>query len=122
MLIFFYKIVGTDTNANGELDYKDHNALYISGIDGSDFRSINRAGQLLQDHEVLQAVNRLYFRSMDDVNDNGKLDAGEKLHYYYLDLASEALKVTAYFPVKSGGRDQLLPSKIALPNVIFEAF
>ncbi|NJY61778.1 hypothetical protein HC174_03275 [Salinimicrobium sp. CDJ15-81-2] len=99
--LLLYKLVDTDTNEDGNLNFKDLRALYISGIDGSDFRRISPAEELLQDYQVLQAVNRLYFRSMEDVNANGRLDADENLHYYYLDLASEAAKVTEYFPLKS---------------------
>jgi len=96
-----YKIVDSDTNADGKLNSNDQKALYISDINGSDFRRINRAEQVLQDYQVLKTVNRLYFRSIEDINANGRLDAGEKPHYFYLDLASQVLKVTEYFPLDS---------------------
>lgn len=96
-----YKILDSDTNEDGKLNSNDHKALYISGINGSDLRKISPAGQLLQDYEVLPGVNRLYFRCIEDMNGNGRLDADDKPHYFYLDLASEALKVTEYFPMGS---------------------
>lgn len=94
-----YKLIDTDTNADEDLDNKDGKALYISGINGSGFRKVSPDSQVLQDYKVLQALNRLYFRSLEDENDSGMLDANETLHYFYLDLTSEELQVTEYFPL-----------------------
>ncbi|MFD2516427.1 hypothetical protein [Salinimicrobium flavum] len=99
--LLLYKIVDIDTNADGKLNSNDHTALYISGINGSDLRKISPADQVLQEYNVLQAMNRLYFRSTEDRNANDRFDPGGKPYYFYVDLASEALKVTEYFPLEN---------------------
>ena len=97
--LLLYNVVDTDTNDDDKLDFEDREALFVSGIDGKNFRKISPLNQVVLEYRVVPAMNRLYFRSLEDANDNGRLDADEKSHYYYLDLASEALKVTEYFPV-----------------------
>ena len=100
--LLLYRILDTDTNADGELNRRDREALYISMIDGSGFRKVSPAEQVVLEAQTLKEMNRLYFRSFEDTSANGRLDSEEKPHYFYVDLASEELKVTEYFPLEEG--------------------
>lgn len=97
--LLLYNVVDTDTNTDEKLTFEDREALYISTINGGKFKKITPSNQVVLEFRVVPAMNRLYFRSLQDSNNNGEPDAEEKFHYYFVDLASEALKVKEYFPV-----------------------
>ena len=100
--LLLYRILDTDTNADGKLTSQDAEALYISKIDGRDFKKVSPAEQVVLEAQTLKEMNRLYFRSFEDTSANGRMDSEEKPHYFYVDLASEELKVTEYFPLEEG--------------------
>lgn len=97
--LFIYKIIDADTNADGVLDYDDMKSLYVSKIDGSDFKKLNVNGYELIDFKIMSNINRLYYRTIFDSNKDGIFDEKDTLHYQYLDLLDDKLKITSYFPV-----------------------
>ena len=101
--LLLYRILDTDTNADGELNSQDREALYISKIDGSGLKKVSPTEQVVLEAQILDEMNRLYFRTFEDTDANGRLDLQEKPHNYYVDLASEELKATEYFPLKERG-------------------
>lgn len=96
--LFIYEIIDEDSNADGLLDYKDLKSLYISHIDGSNFKKLNANGHDIIDFKIMNSVHRFYFRSITDSNKDGKFDKNDSIHYQYLDLQDPDLKVKAYFP------------------------
>ncbi len=96
-----YEMRDRDTNGDENLDGEDASSLYISNINGENFRKLTPEGQHLLQLTVVDELNRLYFKTSEDSNGDGEFDNNDRQHVYYVDLASEALNVTAYFPLKN---------------------
>lgn len=99
--ILVYTITDADTNGDRKIDANDIKSLYISGVDGSNFKKLTHDYQELIDWNLVEAVNRLYFRSIEDINKNGVFDSLDKLHYYYVNLVDPDWKVYEYNAVEN---------------------
>jgi hypothetical protein len=88
-----------DSNKDGKLDSNDIKDLYISTIDGSNFKKLSVEFQEFIDWNVIDSQNRLYFRTIEDINKNGAFDKDDKVHYQYVDLLDKELKVVEYNPI-----------------------
>jgi len=95
-----YTLVDADTNQDGKVDANDIRSLYISDISGSGFKKLSPEMQELVDWSLIEAKDRIYFRTIEDINKNGAFDKNDSVHYYYADLLSPEWMVTAYEPVK----------------------
>ncbi|ESU26965.1 hypothetical protein FLJC2902T_23060 [Flavobacterium limnosediminis JC2902] len=98
--ILVYSVVDADTNKDGKLDANDIKALYISAISGLKFTKLSVDLQELLDWNVVEAQNRLYFRTIEDINKNGAFDENDKVHYHFVNLLSKDWTVEAYEPIK----------------------
>lgn len=94
-----YVLEDMDSNKDGKLDSNDIKDLYISAIDGSNFKKLSVEFQEFIDWNVIDSQNRLYFRTIEDINKNGAFDKDDKVHYQYVDLLSKDLKVVEYNPI-----------------------
>ena len=66
--LLVYEVIDKDSNQDGKLDYNDINTLYISKIDGTEFRKLSDNNKELIDWKVNGTKNRLYFRTNEDSN------------------------------------------------------
>jgi hypothetical protein len=98
--VLVYTLFDKDTNKDGFIDQNDIKSLYISKIDGTNFKKITLEFQELIDWNLIQNTNRLYYRAMEDTNKNGAFDKNDKIHYCYLDLNSPDFKIKEYFPIQ----------------------
>ncbi|NDI98137.1 hypothetical protein GWA97_03520 [Flavobacterium sp. LaA7.5] len=105
--VLVYTLVDSDTNHDGRIDINDIKSLYISEISGRNFRKLSHDMQELIDWNVVEVQNRLYFRTIEDINKNGAFDKNDKVHYYYVSLLSPDWKVTDYEPVATVVKDTL---------------
>ena len=94
-----YVLEDMDSNKDGKLDSNDIKDLYISAIDGSNFKKLSVEYQEFIDWNVIDSQNRLYFRTIEDINKNGAFDKDDKVHYQYVDLLDKELKVMEYNPI-----------------------
>ncbi len=94
-----YTLVDSDTNQDSKVDANDIRSLYISDISGAGFKKLSPDMQELVDWSIVEAKNRIYFRTIEDINKNGAFDKNDLVHYYYADLLSPDWAVTAYEPV-----------------------
>jgi hypothetical protein len=94
-----YVLEDMDSNKDGKLDSNDIKDLYISTIDGSNFKKLSVEFQEFIDWNVIDSQNRLYFRTIEDINKNGAFDKDDKVHYQYVDLLDKELKVVEYNPI-----------------------
>jgi len=94
-----YVLEDMDSNKDGKLDESDIKNLYISDIDGSNFKKLSVDFQEFIDWNLIESQNRLYFRTIEDINKNGAFDKADKVHYQYIDLLSKDLKVVPYNPI-----------------------
>lgn len=95
-----YTVYDRDTNADGQLEHPDLSALYLSKIDGSDFKKVTKELHLLYDQRLIGDLSRLYFRTQEDVNKDGELDKQDKFHYYKIDFSSSGYQVSEFDPLK----------------------
>jgi len=97
--IMVYTMVDMDTNKDGKLDVSDIKALYLSSISGDKFTKVSADFQELIDWDLIESKNRLYFRTVEDTNKNGRFDSKDVVHYNYIDLANKDWKVESYNPI-----------------------
>jgi len=95
-----YTLVDADTNRDGRVDANDIRSLYISDISGKNFTKISADMQELIDWNIVEAQNRVYFRTIEDINKNGAFDRNDSVHYHYADLLSPKFTVSDYEPIK----------------------
>jgi hypothetical protein len=97
--LLVYVLEDMDSNKDTKLDNSDIKNLYISDINGKNFTKLSADIQELIDWNMIEAQNRLYFRTIEDINKNGAFDKDDKVHYHYVDLLSKDWKVIEYYPV-----------------------
>jgi hypothetical protein len=97
--ILVYVIEDMDTNKDLALDDNDIKCLYLSDISGSRFIKISVDFQELIDWKVVESINRLYFRTIEDTDKNGEFDKKDKLHYHYINLSNKDWKSNEYNPI-----------------------
>ncbi|WP_317618254.1 hypothetical protein [Paenimyroides aestuarii] len=92
-----YTLVDMDTNKDGKYDDNDIKALYISSINGLKFTKLTKDLQELLDWQVID--DKLYFRSIEDINKNGEFDSKDAVHYSYIHLLDEEWQPQVYNPL-----------------------
>lgn len=98
--LLVYTLVDADTNRDGKIDANDIRSLYISDISGNGFKKLSSDMQELIDWNIIETQNRLYFRTIEDINKNGAFDRNDSVHYHFADLSSPEWSVSVYEPVK----------------------
>lgn len=94
-----YNLQDKDTNRDGVLDNKDIETLYLSNLDGTDFRKITPENQNLNAIQLEPWYNRLYFITIEDSNKDGKFDRRDKYHYFYVNFTNPDYKIIEYNPL-----------------------
>jgi hypothetical protein len=97
--IMVYTLTDSDTNKDGKIDTSDIKTLYLSNISGENFTKVSTDLEELVDWNVIDSNNRLYFRTIEDTNQNGQFDKNDVLHYNYIDLVSKNWEVKNYKPI-----------------------
>lgn len=97
--VMVYTLTDSDTNKDGKIDTSDIKTLYLSNISGENFTKVSADLQELVDWSLIESKNRLYFRTIEDTNQNGQFDKNDVLHYNYIDLASKKWEVKSYKPI-----------------------
>ncbi|MDR7372055.1 hypothetical protein [Flavobacterium aquidurense] len=97
--VMVYTLADADTNKDGKIDTSDIKTLYLSNISGENFTKISEDFQELVDWSLIESKSRLYFRTIEDTNQNGQFDKNDVLHYHYIDLASKKWEVKSYKPI-----------------------
>ena len=91
-----YVIQDMDTNIDGKLDSNDIKALYISTIDGANFKKLTTDFQELIDWKYIAPKKAIYFRAIQDSNKNGKFDSKDQIYYYHVSLEDKDKITTAF--------------------------
>ncbi|WP_310556368.1 hypothetical protein [Flavobacterium sp.] len=97
--IMVYVLSDLDTNKDGKLDSNDIQTLYISQVSGQRFAKLSTELQELLDWNFIEVQNRLYFRTIEDINKNGEFDKTDKVHYQYVNLLDADWKIEEYKPI-----------------------
>ena len=96
--ILVYELEDMDTNKDIRLDDSDIKSLYLSDISGNRFTKVSVDLQELIDWNLVESLNRLYYRTIEDTNKNGAFEKNDKLHYYYVDLTLKNWESIEYNP------------------------
>lgn len=96
--ILVYTLVDSDTNRDNKVDSNDIKTLYISEINGEKFTKLSADLEELIDWNTIEIQNRLYFRTIEDINKNGSFDKNDMVHYYFVDLKNPTWEVVKYNP------------------------
>ncbi len=94
---FVYVLADEDTNQDEKIDSDDIKSLYISDTDGTEFTKISTDLHEIIDWKYLEVNNRIYFRTIDDRNKNGKFDPKDSIHYFYYSFREK--KSVEYNPI-----------------------
>ena len=97
--LLVYTLADMDTNKDGKLDSNDIKSLYISTISGQKFTKLSADFQELIDWKIIESKNLLFFRTIEDTNKNGELDAEDSLQYNFVNLLDKDWKVNGYKPI-----------------------
>ena len=97
--VLIYTMADMDTNKDGRLDSNDIRALYLSESSGERLTKVSADFQELVDWYLVDAKNRLYFRTIEDTNKNGEFDRNDVLHYHYIDFSDSKWEVREYNPI-----------------------
>lgn len=95
--VFLYEIVDTDTNDDKKINLQDLYSIYISNVDGSNFRKISKGNQKILDTKFIKTNQLFYFKTLEKGSSKEMEDI---FHYYYLDLSKDKTSVKEYFPIK----------------------
>lgn len=98
--LMVYTLSDADTNKDQKIDENDIQSLYISTLSGKNFTKISAEFMELVDWKMIEANARLYYKTIEDSNKNGQLDATDKIQYHYVNLLDSNWKSIEYFPVK----------------------
>ena len=94
--LLVYILEDEDSNKDATLNDNDIKDLYISDISGENFTKLSPDFQEVIDWKLIESQNRIYFRSVEDINKNGAFDKNDKVHYYFVDLALALFKAEEY--------------------------
>jgi len=98
--ILIYTLADSDTNRDGKINSNDIKTLYISEINGTNFVKLSNDLEELIEWNSINSLNRLYFRTIRDINKNGSFDQNDSVHYYYVDLKKSISEVVEYNPME----------------------
>jgi hypothetical protein len=85
----FYALRTEDVNKDGELSYKDPEYLFMSAMDGSDFRQVSPAGLHLRSWTRIKSANTLLMVVSRDSNKDGDYDLSDEEFIYTFDLSKQ---------------------------------
>ena len=71
----------------------------MRNLNGTNFTKLSDDLQELLDWNIVEVQNRLYFRTIEDINKNGAFDKKDTVHYFYVNLLDKEWKVEEYMPI-----------------------
>lgn len=92
-----YTVYDHDSNGDQKINSQDLGSLYLSKINGNDFEKITPENQEIIDYNIIKIQHRLYFRTIEDIDKDGKFDNEDKIHSFYIDFDNKELKPMEYF-------------------------
>lgn len=96
-----YSVYDKDTNRDKELNSDDICSLYISNLDGTEFRKITQENHEYLEGKMIVPATRYYFTSIEDINKDGKFGKDDKYHYSYIDFSTDPYQIKKFDPLKN---------------------
>ncbi|AZQ44967.1 hypothetical protein [Nonlabens ponticola] len=86
---FLYTVYDSDSNGDQSIETDDLKSLYLSNSDGRNFHRISPENEELIDWKYIKAENRVYYRTVEDSNDDGLFQNSDIIRYFYIDFDSQ---------------------------------
>lgn len=99
--LLVYTLEDMDSNKDGNLDQNDILDLYISESSGNNFIKLSPDYHELIDWNLIESQQKLYFKTIEDINKNGAFDKNDTVHYFTVNLKNKELIAEEYFPLKN---------------------
>lgn len=97
--VLVYTLADQDTNKDGKINSNDIKTLYISNINGQNFLKLSKELEELIDWNWVEVQNKLYFRTIEDINKNGNFDQKDNVNYFFVDLKKTPWEAVQYNPL-----------------------
>ncbi len=88
-----YEIGDTDFDLDNKLTYSDPIQLFISDIDGENFRKLSPKNEHLTEYQIVPNTNKIIFQTLRDTNDDKKFDIKDEVIWYMIDLSNESQSI-----------------------------
>ncbi|MCZ4317941.1 hypothetical protein O4H26_02965 [Aequorivita viscosa] len=95
-----YEICDTDYDNDNQLTYKDPEQLFISGIDGSNFKRLSPIGEQIMDFQIVPNSDKIIFSTQRDTNEDSEFDKKDELIWYLINLSKESKPVEIINKIK----------------------
>ncbi len=99
--VILLEVMDKDTNKDQQLTYEDVVSLYIANSNGTKFKKLSVNGHQLLDWKLMSSANRVYFRTIEDINRNGEFDKKDAFHHYFVSLKTEDFEAIEIYPLKA---------------------
>ena len=86
----FYYTYAKDTDTNDVLNYKDAQQLYISNLDGSNFKQITADIESLEYIQRSQKQNEIYIKTIIDINNDLQFTSEDLGQWYIYNVADQS--------------------------------
>lgn len=86
----FYYTYAKDTDTNGILNYEDAQQLFISSLDGSNFKQITANNESLEYIRKSQRQNEIYIKTIIDSNDDLQFTSEDTGQWYIFNVTQES--------------------------------
>ena len=83
------EIKDADTNQDEKIDYQDISSLYICDITGKNLQKLSPNGQHLESWRIIAKNGKIYFRTIEDINNDDKFDYNDKINLFQIDLLNK---------------------------------
>jgi len=84
--LFIYRVIDSDSNKDNFINDDDLVGLYYSKTNGEDFKRISPKNQQLIDWETIDLQGLLYFRTLEDIDQNGEFNDKDRINLFEYDL------------------------------------
>ncbi|MFZ6011246.1 MAG: hypothetical protein ACOYXT_12940 [Bacteroidota bacterium] len=95
-----YSLVDRDSNRDQKFDYQDVSALYLSNLDGSNFKKLTHDRHEFYDYNIMGVYKKMYFRTLEDRNRDDVFNNKDIFHYYRIDFSSEGYEMEEINPLQ----------------------
>lgn len=98
---FIYQVQEKIVNDDNTLSINNQESLYISDELGKNFKKLHQDGEYFIESRWIPQIERYYFTTKSDSDNDGKITLQDKSHNYYIDfkdLANVVVKPYDYMP------------------------
>ncbi len=83
-----YQGADTDYNEDGKLNHNDPSQLFITDIDGNNFKRLSPLYEDLQEYRIVPNTDKVIFRTLRDINNSKKFNSKDETVWYLIDVST----------------------------------